>query len=962
MGCAALSAQAAPGAQDAGVDEPVAPPSVAPDGHVYFVSRLTDLDFVTPRQRGDGIPTGTRSDVYASESKQGVSFPDGVFFSAGPGGNQFSQRAIIEGPGSCVVAPRELASRWRTNRSLSATLALRLPAARDVAGRLFVPNDDWSGQLAVDFVVPAEALRADARGEWLQVVADTAAAHLRAEHTGAAWFRHQRSAALKTLEQAAPELTQSADRRDPSGSASLQGSFELFSGGRALSENLALDRLLPFAADAEADVPIDDIPGLSALEYDWSALIEGLEPARDPLAALMPADQHALLFPSFEALVAVTDQLDDLLAPLGRLSERRAESAHTRQRYEQQLGLPMSDLARLLGPHLIASVALTGGDSYLRTGSDIALLFEPREAHATLAAIQARVQLALAGRPGVEALSGEIEGLAYTGLADAERSVCSYVAALDGAVVVTNSRAQLARLARVGSGLAPALDSLPEYTFFRDRYRLGAPGESALLILSDATIRRWCGPRLRIGESRRARAAALLSEVTARLLDADRAPPDPAVSIPAPDDLPDVGALTMLGTRLRSASYGSLAFATPISELDLELVTEEEEAFYTRWLRGYEDGWREVFDPIAVRFDLSAGEIKADVTVRPLMADSDYERFVELARGGSIAPRSGDLHPGTMLQYSVALGSRQLSMMSETALLKVLAPGVDIFGWIGGSLSLSIDDTAFWDELAASEQPEDYALEHMHQLPVALQVEVGNGLKLAVFLTTMRGLVESSAPGTTVWENREHEGISYVRVGNANDAIPEDFAIYYSTGPEHLTLSPNEGLIHAAIDRRLARAAAKQAGTTPAVEREAPWLGEHLGLRVDVQATLARYDSRIVDLQRGLRLASWSNLPILNEWQRRFPDADPALTHQRWFARQPVCPSGGEYRWNEAWQTMESTLYGHPGAPLDGPDLPSAAAAILYAQLGATFEHDGLRARVALTLSEDHNAGAGGER
>ena len=47
---------------------------------------------------------------------------------------------------------------------------------------------------------------------------------------------------------------------------------------------------------------------------------------------------------------------------------------------------------------------------------------------------------------------------------------------------------------------------------------------------------------------------------------------------------------------------------------------------------------------------------------------------------------------------------------------------------------------------------------------------------------------------------------------------------------------------------------------------------------------------------------------------------------------------------------MESTTYGHPGAPKDGPATPPALESLLGASFGVTFEDDGtaLRAKAAV--------------
>ena len=93
---------------------------------------------------------------------------------------------------------------------------------------------------------------------------------------------------------------------------------------------------------------------------------------------------------------------------------------------------------------------------------------------------------------------------------------------------------------------------------------------------------------------------------------------------------------------------------------------------------------------------------------------------------------------------------------------------------------------------------------------------------------------------------------------------------------------------------------------------------------------------------------SWANIPILNEWKRRYPDRDPVEVHEAYWQRKLVCPGGGRYRWNESWQTMESTVYGHAGEPKDGPSWPASLARLSHGNFGLTFQDDGLRARIQI--------------
>jgi hypothetical protein len=97
-----------------------------------------------------------------------------------------------------------------------------------------------------------------------------------------------------------------------------------------------------------------------------------------------------------------------------------------------------------------------------------------------------------------------------------------------------------------------------------------------------------------------------------------------------------------------------------------------------------------------------------------------------------------------------------------------------------------------------------------------------------------------------------------------------------------------------------------------------------------------------------MQACAWSNLPILNEWKRLYPDRDPVAVHQQIWKTQLACPGGGKYVWNKEFQTMESTVYGHPGQPRLGPLLPRPLEAVERMDFGLSFENHGLRARAEI--------------
>ncbi|HEX5012462.1 MAG TPA: hypothetical protein VFY71_18895 [Planctomycetota bacterium] len=859
---------------------------------------------------------------------------------------------VLDGAGEAYIRrsadPQWNADRDDWNQAAEAALAVCVPQAREVTGRLFWLRGAGETSAIIHFSIPADAFQAEARRDFLQAERAHYTQLLADGVPGAAWWRHRVDALSRELGE-----TQPADR--PQGWASpsnMDDTFALFSGGRAVAENLQLDRTLPATPPAADDDvrDVDSLAGITVAEYDWSAAVAGKSPRLDALAALIPADQHALFFPSFTAMADMADRMDEQGTVVLEALSDPAEEARSRQRYEQQLGLPMTEIARLLGPQLIRSVAMTGGDPYLRAGSDVAVLLEANDPAVLLSLVLARVAAATASEPGCETKTGTSDGLEWTARVSPGRRVSSYVARLGGAVVVSNSPAQLARLATVGKGSVPALSALPEYVFFRDRYPLGDAAETALLVVSDPCIRRWCGPRWRIGDSRRTRAEAQLAELQAAAAD-DVAHGKAGGLGPLADAPAGLGTVERTADGVRSSLYGTLGFLTPIAELDLARVSAEEADLYGRWRDGYQNNFTGVFDPLAVRFSLGPQRLGLDLTIRPLIAGTEYREFLDMCRGAKIAPQACDPHDDALLQVVMAVDSKSSLFGEGSGMLRAMLPQMDPLAWLGSSVSLYVEDGPLWDEVRRADVPDDALEAGLARLPVALHAEVGNPLLLTGALVALRGLADQSAPGMLRWENATFEGEPYVVVRPTQDAMadsgmPADLAVRYAPSAEGLVLTLDQSLLERALKRRIGRRAARSAQPPPA------WLGDQLCVRVDGKLLGILDDIASKDRDEGLRALSFANLPILNEWHHLFPGEDPVATHQRLFQRELACPGGGSYRWNEEWQTMESSVYGHPGAPKRGPSLPPALLRLASAQAGLTFEADGLRARVELVMRD----------
>ena len=882
----------------------------------------------------------------------------------GPGEVYVSGRLMPgEGWGSAVAAPAFVAppavpppGGWQPPRDPigpGVRLLIRAEAGKDLGGVLVVPNSDLSGMVALRFTVPASAAKPEAKEAFYHGKIAHYDGLLFRQIPGGAWFRHQARLAQAELHLPANTVGQPATFFPPGRRHDLAETYELFTGSRALSENLQLDRALPPLRPGETPVKIDSIPGITIQEIDWKPLIKDAKPALDPLAALIPADQHAVFFPTFQAAVAMADETSQHDTPVLRWAQPRSENADVVRRYQQQLGLSMSTIARLLGPKLAKSVALTGSDPYFPSGTDVAVLFETPHPDTLETLLLARIAMGTTGREAKPA-QGEIGGLRYQGFLSPDRSVSSYVARLPGAVVVTNSTYQLGRLAAVQQGREKSISTLPEYIFFRNRYKLGDPEETALAFLSDPTIRRWCSARWRIADSRRTRAAALMAELQASQLAGlvtKTVQPGPIHT-----DLPaaDCGELTLGPGGVRSATYGTLDFMTPIGELGLEEVSQAEAQAYGLWRDGYQRNWNWAFDPIALRLSLGKTKVAADLTVMPLIAATQYREIISISQGGRFEPNDGDPHEA-LVQLILAL-NRQSPMVRSAENLAAMAGQAISLGWVGSSVSVYADDDPFWKDLAKVKEDDldKFFQKNAGRLPVAARIEVSNPLKLAAFLTMARAFIEQTSPGLTHWESLKYKEQPYVRItpvkgGRGVPQEMENLAIYYTSVGGALTITLSESVLQRAIDRGLARVQAEGKTTEgKSAAAAGPWLGSNAALRVD---------RRILEIGNALgrrhyeelmQTQCWNNLPILNEWKRLYPDRDPVEVHRSVWGVELVCPGGGKYVWNEKLQTMESTVYGSPAAPKVGPPAPPVLGGFAAADFGLTFENQGLRARAAL--------------
>ena len=703
-------------------------------------------------------------------------------------------------------------------------------------------------------------------------------------------------------------------------------SFAIFSGGRAISENLALDRDLLIGKEEGEPVPVEEIKGVTVPAIDWTTRLPEGEVAVDPLSFCVPEDQHAVFLPSMDDFFKLIRIAENDGAALVQGFTVRNPFRKLLSRYRSQMGLDVMDAVARLMP--VKSLAVTGGDPFFPTGSDVAVLYETDSPDILFTSLSGVISAKAKNRNASEKTI-EGEGFTCLGYESPDRKFSSYVLRIGNLIAVANSPRQIHKIVAVHRKKEPALGTTHEFQFFRHRYP--AKDETAYIYLSDATIRRWAGPQIRIGASRRARAMRVLGSLTAGQVSGEKL---------KPGDTGMLGKITAIEEGIHSEKFGTLQFITPVSELEITTASKAEKEAYEQWRRGYEQGWAQVFDPIAIQLNLQKKSHGLDMTVLPLSAGSDYEDFIEVTGNSTLPPAARTVPEKALLFYSMAIDKNSRFFQQFDAQLLDFLPSLKAnpLSWVGESVTVHFENGVYWD--IAREEGIDG--DTLGLLPVAVRVDSKSRLKMALFIAALKASIETSAPDAVSWETRRHNGQAYIAVKGNEEEIGIPVTLYYATMRKALLLSFDEDMLHDAMDREGVKLDEKETQDLPDARQVHFEASPHFLMNL-----LKLADDQSFEERR--QLESWKALPMLNEWHRiAEKGADLVKAHQHYFGTDIHCPGGKGYRWNEKDHTMESIAYGHPGNPkLEGKPV-ELLQQFANMRAGLTFEDGGVRIQTEL--------------
>lgn len=590
--------------------------------------------------------------------------------------------------------------------------------------------------------------------------------------------------------------------------------MELTSGAGSLRAALQEQSRLRSEVDRfRPTLPFASMKAPEVRRHPWKAMLAALKtrPPDEPLARATPAAFYFVRAADVGALFELLDEIDAWGTPLMHLVEGRTTHRRLSRRYRTQLGLPGSELSKLLGPRAMKRLALVGSDPFLRQGSDVTLIAEAASATVLRAGFDRELTAALAGRGEAQRSTVEHQGVTIAIARSADGTVSQHRAAIGELHLVSNSLAAIRRVIDTIAGRAPALSDELDF-----QYMLARDARTRAQVLAyagDAFIANAIGPRSRILDARRQVALAELERPAfAALLHGWVVGTEPT------DRKQLLASKLLLGGDLRHFDGTAIAFEpgtaprsswgrphalTPILDLpDPAKITKTEQEAYRRFANHYETVWSDALDPIALRVSLDEVEgrrqLHAKLRVLPLLRNRDYMQLNELVGNEQLVP--GRLRYGARLVFAIAPDSelrRELTSTSRAMLGRDLKlDWVGDYGMVGildrPELANALHRAGLAPELPHPDQDRD-GLGALMKLPLYVAVDVKQRTTAAMMLTVLRAKLADEGDFSN---HGEHRGATIVEA-----AVDRDVRVYYALSDRALYVAFQPWVVEQLLDQ-----------------------------------------------------------------------------------------------------------------------------------------------------------------
>jgi hypothetical protein len=446
------------------------------------------------------------------------------------------------------------------------------------------------------------------------------------------------------------------------------------------SARLAIERdtMLNTSGAALAVTPLQPLPRPVAIAAAPLPELVG-DVQIEPLAMHVPEECLYVRFAGFSNYQWFRSTLDAWGGDLRNLISLRGVDYGLNARLERQLSLKETALSKLMGPTVIADMAIIGDDPFLREGAAIGMLFQARANVLLANDIHRNRAETLAANPDATEQHIIIAGHDVSFLSTPDNRVRTFYAVDGDFHLVTTSRRIVERFYEAGAGKRP-LGAAADFRHARAG-RKPSDADSIYAYLSQAFFQQLASPQYQIEMTRRLRSVTDIELIQmARLAaQAERKPADSIEQLIAggflpagfssPAHRPDGGQLVIQPDgRVTDSMRGGHGTFLPVPDVELKFATAAEVAAYQRFGQSIAGGGAGPIGPLAAAVQRTAtGEpgrerVTLDVQMMPLASNAD--KFVRPALGPAgrqrVAPLPGDV---LALEISTSGGGMMKSLL-----------------------------------------------------------------------------------------------------------------------------------------------------------------------------------------------------------------------------------------------------------------------------------------------------------
>ncbi len=555
--------------------------------------------------------------------------------------------------------------------------------------------------------------------------------------------------------------------------------------------------------------------------HPWAAMLAqlGKQAPPEPLAKATPADFYFVRVRDFSTFLDLSAVADSWGTPALDFLDGRSQDRALRERYQTELALEQSELARTFGPSVIEELALVGSDPYLVEGSDLTLIFKVKSGLLFDAALAKALDTFSSAHPGVETTKFSHEGVDVSVARSKDGKVRRHRATVDGFELVSNSPGGIRRVISALHGKLPRLADEPDFSYMlaRDADR----DATVLAFAGDRFVESVIGPQqkikaaereLALAEASRPGYAALLfgflnghsptsakDLVQAKLLSADDLKPN------------GVAASFQPGMAAEGSRGSTLGMQPLIDTPDVTMVTQSEQAGYASFAQSYESEWSEYVDPFAIRVSRTQANtgstLDAELRVLPLLR-REYRDFTSSV--GDARVHAGALKDGFRMLLGIGKDAEIRHLLTSST--RAFSEHELAFDWIGDYAFVGVADR---NELAIAaratrdispEQPSDNYRDEFAaqaQAPAYAGIAIRSIAGATIALAAIKSVVDHVASGALLWDEvQKHRNIAIMGV-RSSDPHDVDVRVYYALTPHALLFSLNVSVLAKLIDDSL---------------------------------------------------------------------------------------------------------------------------------------------------------------